>query len=353
MLSSNGGEKTTPTIQKTLLTATLIDGFWDRWIAHGVEKEQLVKIRSSFLSKESWIKNWCDLADQTLVEAYKLKQKNLTREAEQRFRTAALYYQLVQWLIPDCTEEKREWLNASLRAVSKADQLSTIETKYVDFEMENSNYFGRIRIPSTPKGVIVIVNPLDSAKEELFTYELDFANNDYVTVSFDGPGQGETYTNGGGRGTTNRWKYFINKVIDYTYSHFPHLSIHLFGTSSGASWAIYGSCNPKVAKTVAVSPAFLNTDICLPDYFVERTQHVLEEGETSMLPSFDDLPFINPIFLVHGKKDVMVSDQNIGRLYQQFPINKKYKEYPDEGHCCNYKLSEIRHLAMEWFQRGE
>ncbi|WP_374720751.1 serine aminopeptidase domain-containing protein [Peribacillus tepidiphilus] len=352
MLQANKKPSSMSTIDKTLLAANLIDGFWDRWIAHGVLKEDLKTIRSSYLTLERWMNGWRELADQKFLEAEKLKQMNFHKEAEMMLRTSSLYYQLIQWLIPNRQKEKIEWLNVSLSVFEQADKISNVETKYVQLPIENNKCFGRIRIPSNPRGVIVIINPLDSTKEELFTYETDFVNNDFVTVSFDGPGQGQTYTNQGFLGTLNRWKSFINKLIDFTFAHFPQLPIHLFGTSSGASWAIYGSCNPKVSKVVAVSPAFLNEEIRLPDYFIERTKYVLDNRESHILPSFEGLLYRNPIFLVHGKRDVMVSNHNVYNLYKQLPSGKCFKEYEEEGHCCNYKLPEIREITMNWLLKG-
>jgi len=347
----NTRRQTMSTIDKTLLTVNLIDGFWDRWLAHGVDKDDLVKIRSSFLTKETWIKGWEKLANQKVLEAEKLKQQKNYTEAELKFRIAGLYYNLIQWLIPERTEEKINWLIHSLNAFQKADSLSEIRTRYAQITIDHYPIFGRIRIPSQPVGVIVIINPIDSTKEELFTYEKDFVEKNFATVSFDGPGQGASFTIGGCKATKEKWKTFIHEVINYTDSHFSNLPIYLFGTSSGASWSIYGSCHPKVSKALAVSPAFPNETIKLPDYFVERLQAILNPDSDHILPSFDHLDFRNPIMLVHGKRDVMVSDQNIYQLYEQLPVEKCFKEYEEEGHCCNYKLPEIRELAVSWFQQ--
>jgi hypothetical protein len=338
------------TIDKTLLTANLMGGFWDRWIVHGVDKDDINLIRKQYMTKERWNLVWQELAYQKYSEAEKLSRKNLIEEAELKYREAGLYYQLIYWLIPERNNEKLEWLNQSLIAFQHADQQSLVKTEYVQLYVDHQACFGRVRIPKSPKAVIIIINPLDSTKEELFSYENDFVENDIVVISFDGPGQGQTYTNQGLRGSRKRWETFIDSVIDYACTHFSKLSIHLFGTSSGAAWALYGSCNQKVSKVVAISPAFNTGKIKLPDYFMERTQYVLKEE--NVLPDYEKLAYQAPIMLVHGKQDVMVSDEDIHSLYTKLPNGKCYLEYEEEGHCCNYKLPEIRKLAMEWLERG-
>lgn len=115
-------------------------------------------------------------------------------------------------------------------------------------EIDNHQCAGRIRIPDHSRGIVIIVNPIDSSKEELFKYESDFLNAGFTTVSFDGPGQGGSYVLHGLRGTKKRWEAFIDQVIDFTSELFPDKPIFLFGTSLGASWALYGSGSPIVKK---------------------------------------------------------------------------------------------------------
>lgn len=347
MLQVEKQQQSKLTIDKTLLIAKLFDGFWDRWIAHGVDRVDLAQIRPHISTMEKWIDSWESLAIKKNTEAKKLMEVNKIPEALKKYQKAGLYFQLIQWLIPEDSDDKRKWLHESLTNFEKADHLSNVKTEYEALEIVGNLFFGRVRIPENPKGVVIIINPLDSSKEELFTYEMDFVNQGYKTISFDGPGQGQTYAWMGVKGRKDRWKNFIDELIDYSFSNDPELPIYLFGTSSGASWALYGSCNPKVEKVVAVSPAFMDDNITLPEYFVERAQFVLEEE--NILPQFHNLDFRSPVLLVHGKKDVMVSDKKIYELYNQLPEFSTLLEYEDEGHCCNYKLEDIRQKADSWF----
>lgn len=335
------------TIEKTLLTARIFDGFWDRWKVHGVQQNDLSSIRTSFLTEEQWVQGWKEQAQAKYLKAKSLELKGLFREAEITYRTSALYYQLISWLFSECNQQKLEWMNVSLEMTMIADQLSKFKTNYTSLTIDHYEYFGRVRIPADSKGVIVIINPLDSTKEELFTYEMDFLEKGYTTISMDGPGQGQTYTKSGLKGTKASWERFVDGLIDFAYTQFFGQPIYLFGTSSGAAWAIYGSCDKRVSKVVAVSPAFRNVEIHMPDYFVERTKYVLEED---IVPNYYELPLKRPVFLIHGKKDVMVKDEDIEQLFERLPEGKLYLEFREEGHCCNYELSTIRQKATKWFE---
>lgn len=334
------------TIQKTLITARFIDGFWDRWIAHGVDPNDLRNIRPALFSERQWINGWQQLAHEKKQQADVLKQQEVLDQAERLYRTAGLYYNLMQWIYPEREAEKEKWFRECFRMTNLADTVSPYQTTYAYLPVGENFYEGRLTIPKDPKGCVIIINPLDSSKEELFTYEQDFVQSGFITLSFDGPGQGETWVHYGLKGSRQRWALFLEQVIDYAAQQFSSLPIFLFGTSSGASWAIYGSGHPKVSKTVAVSPALRTDHVQLPEYFLERMGAVLEEED--FLPAMDRLPPASDVFLFHGKKDVLVPNESMYNFKEQLRISH-FMEYEEEGHCCNFKLNEVRRRSVEWF----
>ncbi|WP_102027423.1 alpha/beta hydrolase [Salirhabdus sp. Marseille-P4669] len=343
---------TSSTIQKTLMTARLFDGFWDRWIAHGIRESDCKELQSSLVTVEDWINGFSRFAKKYHDLATEYEQFQNRFEAEKWYRLTALYYNLMYWVFPDRSEEKKKWYQRVKEYVGKADQLSAISYKYDYIEIDGVKCVGRIRIPDHSKGCIVIINPIDSAKEELYTYENHFIQSHYTTVSFDGPGQGETYLLNGLKATQKRWETFVHKVIDFAASHFINQPIYLFGTSSGAAWSIYGSEHPKVERVVAVSPPIMEVP-ATPNYFTDRLALVMDKEAQSILPNLNTQSSYSSIFLFHGKKDVMVSTKDMHYFYERLLSPKMLVEYPEEGHCCNFKLHEVRDLAMEWFEKGD
>jgi predicted esterase len=338
------------TISRTLRTANLIDAFWERWLAHGLDKEDLEKVRPDLRTLELWLQSWERLAKEKEKKAKELEIQGEYIEAEYVYRQTALYYNLNYWINPKYSEEKQYWYNKCLQFISKADSLSEVKTLYKTISVDDFSVSGRIRIPSNAKGCILIINPIDSSKEELFKYEMDFIEAGFVTVSFDGPGQGETFILNGVVGTRIRWEKFINQLIDYTSESFSKLPIYLFGTSLGASWVLYGSSHPKVAKAVAVSPAVELEKMNLPTYFMERIKCscIIEEGETP-IPIFNKIKYRSPVLVFHGKKDMMVPNNEMYDLFRKLPVEKQLIEFQDEGHVCNNRLDEIRRLSLMWF----
>ncbi|GGA29710.1 alpha/beta hydrolase [Paenibacillus physcomitrellae] len=337
-------------INRTLRTSVLIDAFWDRWIVHGFPYAEIEAVRSKLHTLQNWTQVWSTLAAKQEKLAQQLKEQHFLTEADKVYRTASLTYNLLQWIYPERNEDKMKAYKSCTRLFRLADECSEIETRYEAIEIEGVLCPGRVRLPNDPIGCVIIVNPIDSTKEELYQYELDFLDQGFVTVSFDGPGQGETYISNGLRGTKDRWEMFVNLVIEYAAKQFPKLPLNLFGTSLGASWAIYGSCHPFIYKTVAVSPAVEFDRLQLPGYFLERMDcSCTLVPEKRAIPNFKELHFRSPVYLFHGGKDLMVPGKDINDLFHRLPKGKKWMAYEDEGHCCNYKLGEIRREASRWF----
>ena len=190
----------------------------------------------------------------------------------------------------------------------------------------------------------------DSSKEELFKYEMDFVEGGFITISFDGPGQGETFIYNEVIGTRIRWEKFIQQVIDYASKLFPDLPIYLFGISLGASWVLYGSSHKNVKKAVAVSPAVELEKMNMPSYFMQRMDcSCIVTEEERAIPKFNEIKYHSPILVFHGNKDSMVPNKVMYELFQKLSTEKKLIEYEDEGHCCNNKLDKIRRIALMWF----
>jgi hypothetical protein len=342
-------EPVNKTIRKTLVTSVLQDGFWSRWFAHGIEPSVLIGNRAKLGTLDGWISILCDraLAHSDRADVYN-REKHFI-ESELHYRISGLYYCMIQWIFPEPDNDKTAWYSLCESQFEKADRVSNDKVTKHKLSVDNNEYMGRIRIPNDPTGCVVIVNPIDSPKEELFTYEVDFAEAGLVVVSFDGPGQGSSFFQSGNKANTERWSTFLNKVIEFTNNQFPTLPIHLFGTSSGASWAIEGNKNPLVSKSVAVSPACQH-ETKMPDYFKEKMVNVLEEFDQGFLPRFENLNQCRNILVFHGGRDVMVEETDVYNLYTSLQHPKRLIEYKDEGHCCDFKLAEIRSRSIKWFK---
>jgi hypothetical protein len=343
------------TLKKTILASVMNNGFWERWITHGIDKDYILRNRSKMTSLENW-------AERLQVKA--LEHSQLAKEfqdagdfvqAEFNYRTAGLYYDLIHWVYPVPEGDKIEWYKKCLEQFGLADIVTPDLISYHTLVVDGKKHEGRIRFPqTTPAGVVIISTPIDSAKEEMFTYELDFVREGFVVVSFDGTGQGETLLIHGHKASPTTWYKYVRELVEFTNNMFPDLPINVFGTSSGGSWAIEASRHPLVTRTVVVSPApKVIIDENLPDYFQERLHNILEDFYKGSLPEVNDLQEIDNIVVFHGAKDLLVNADELHAFYTRFSPEKRFITYEEEGHCCNFKLPEIRHRVSNWFKGAD
>lgn len=337
------------TIQKTLLTSVMQEGFWSRWFTHGIESDYIRQNRMKLATLDGWISTLSNRAADLSNLATINKQEKRTVEAEEYYRLSGLYYNLLQWVFPEPDKSKANWYKLCLMQFDKADNVSETQVTRPVLTLDGKKYSGRVNAPTSPSGVVIIINPIDSTKEELYTYEKDFVNSGLVVVSFDGAGQGETLISNNVKADFQSWSSLIEGVIDFAKQEFPNLPINIFGTSTGATWVLEASKNPLVNKVVAVSPAPKH-DVKMPEYFKERMSNMLVDFNTPFLPNLQDLEGVSNVLLFHGEKDVMVENDEIIYIYNKIQEPKRLISYKDEGHCCDNKLQEVRQRSITWFE---
>lgn len=338
------------TIEKTMMMSFLFRGFWDRWIANDIPKQTMRELRQRFNSLEEWTRILHKHADDYEQRAIRALNQNSASEAEKLYRIAGMHYNLIQWMYPETGTQKQEWYQRCKDMHKQADTLVADEIINVTIQVEGNDCYGRLRVPKRPKGCVIILNPIDSSKEESIKTEGHFVKMGFVAVSFDGPGQGETYVRNEYKATRQRWDLFVDQVIEFSTSQYEGLPLFLFGTVLGATWAIQGSKHPKVCRVVSVSPIF-SGDVRMPDYFMERLSYIIDDLQSGELLRLDNFDHVSPVLLVYGKKDKFIQDGNIYELYNQLPNEKRLIQYLDEGHGCNYKTESILEAAGEWYLR--
>lgn len=342
-------------IEKTIFASVMDNGFWHRWIVHGIDEDFVKENKIKMINLEGWTETLKTQALDYSKLADDFKGAGEFSKAEYHYRKAGIYFNLAQWVFPNPSGARVEWYKLCLEQFELADKVTSDNITRHSLKIGDKKYEGRVRIPNGDvNGVVVLVMPTDSTKEEFFLYEKDFIEEGFVVVAFDGAGQGETLLINGHKADIESWDQFMDGLIEFVYAMFPNLSINLFGTSSGGAWAIEGGKNPLVSKVVTVSPPpKYISNIRLPDYFRERMSNMLVDFSKGCLPSFDNVEEIGNVLVIHGGKDLLVNADELVGLYERFAPEKRFITYEEEGHCCNFKLGEIRQRVSQWFKGGD
>ncbi|WP_157756226.1 alpha/beta hydrolase [Paenibacillus crassostreae] len=331
-----------------MMVGFLFPDFWDRWMTHGIQKKTVYELRQRINSLEDWITIIQKHANDYDQLAKRVLNQYLFSEAAYYYRITAMNMNLIQWIFPEIGYEKQQWYQRCKDMNQLADELEVDEIKNVIIQVERNHCYGRMRVPEQPRGCVIIVSPIDSSKEEFITFEEHFARNGFATISFDGPGQGETYIINQFKSTLHRWGLFMNEVIDFAASEFPRVPLHLFGISSGGSWAIQGSSHPKVSGAAVVSP-LIDQDIKMPDYYKERLSYITDNDENTSVPNLQEFNQVSPILFFSGMKDDIAKTDRLYDLYNKLPLEKQLIEYEDEKHYCFNRMSDILDITADWY----
>ena len=206
-------------------------------MANGIAATTVAELRERLIGLEDWIRILNKHANLYEQQALSCLNQGLVSDAESLYRLAGMHYSLIQWIFPETGDERRLWYSRCKDMHRQADSLAEDEIIPVAIQVDGGNCYGRIRVPDRPRGCLILLNPVDCSKEELLSHEVYFADMGFVTMIFDGPGQGETYVFDQYRATGHRWGLFLNQMIEFAALRYPELNLYLFGNSSGATWA--------------------------------------------------------------------------------------------------------------------
>ncbi len=222
---------------------------------------------------------------------------------------------------------------------------------------------GYLRTPSDKTKdkfpAVLFVHGMDSAKEEVFWTEREAVMRGFVTLVFDGPGQGETYILNNVLWDEN-FEVFILKVIDFL-SVQPKVDpnkIFICGPSWGGFWALkVASIDKRLKGCISVGgPPSSDHFRKLPLPIRVRFQKLF--GDTtpeelsrylSKLNIFHAIDKIQcPTLVVHGRKDPIVPFDLIEKMLEKMKCPITFKSYDDGDHCCTQHAAEVRGISGDW-----
>jgi 2,6-dihydroxypseudooxynicotine hydrolase len=206
--------------------------------------------------------------------------------------------------------------------------------------------------------VVVMVPGLDSAKEEMESYELPFLARGMATLLVDGPGQGESEYRFAIRGD---YETAVKAMIDWVASRrdVDAERTGLWGVSLGGYYAARAAAFEKrVRACVSLSGPFDWGDCwnMLPqltrDAFRVRS-HVQDETEARAHASTLTLKGVAsqiecPLFVVAGKLDRIVPWQDGARLAAEASGPVELLMIDDAGHNANNRPYRYRTRTADW-----
>ena len=181
------------------MSADNLDYLWDtythRFLAEGVHYRDMMDIRGEIASMDQWCSVWSAWGNQAEERADRALDAGLTRTAATELARASTYYFFAQYLLWDDAESKRAAHGNCVRTFRRAAQYLDPPQRPVDIPYGDITLPGYLTLPTGARKppLVVLLGGLDTTKEEQLVINRLCAERGLATLTFDGPGQGETF----------------------------------------------------------------------------------------------------------------------------------------------------------------
>jgi 2,6-dihydroxypseudooxynicotine hydrolase len=334
-----------------------------RFTVNGVPASDFFDVLDSLQRWEDWCRAWSERA--VVHEALgreALDRKNFVSAAEHLSRAAVTYHFAKYLFVQD--------MNQMRAAHAKAIECLDLALPHLDppgervlIPYERTHLVGTLR---RPKGfrrppVVLMTMGLDSAKEELLTFEKSFLDRGMAILAFDGPGQGEAEYD-----LPIRYDYenVIGPVIDWlrTREDIDVEHIGIWGISLGGYYAPRAAAFEKRVKACIANCGpydFAALFDKLPD--LTRDAYVRRSHSSSLAEAKAKAASLSlasvasqiecPLFVVAGGLDKLCPPEDAARLASEARGPTELLVIPDGNHVAHNRFYKYRAQTADWMGR--
>lgn len=331
-----------------------------RFVANGVPLTDFEEVTAGLERWEDWCNAWCARAAQHEAIGRKALAEGFKLSAGQHLTTAAVCYHFSKFVFVLDPEQMRA---AHMKAV-ECRKLALPHLRpageYVRIPFEGKSFAGILRRPAgvARAPIVVMCMGLDSAKEEMDSYESLFLARGLATLSFDGPGQGEAEYDFAIRGD---YEVAVKAVVDWleTRLDIDAGKTGLWGVSLGGYYAPRAAAfEPRVKACIGLSGPYDFGAIwdVLPeltrDTFRVRSKCATPEDARKHALTLSMHGVARqikcPLYLVAGKQDRLVPWQDAERVAREASGPVELVAIEDGNHVANNRVYKYRTQSADW-----
>ena len=331
-----------------------------RFVANGVPLTVFQEVTAGLERWEDWCSAWCARAAQHETTGRKALAEGFKLSAAQHLTTAAVCYHFSKFVFVLDPAQMRA---AHLKAV-ECRKLALPHLRpagdYVRIAFEGKSFAGILRRPAgaARPPIVVMCMGLDSAKEEMESYESLFLARGLATLAFDGPGQGESEYDFAIRGD---YEVAVKAVIDWLEPRqdIDAGKIGLWGVSLGGYYAPRAAAFEKRVKAcIGLSGPYDFGAIwdTLPELTRETfrvrgkcaTQEDARQHALTLSMQGVARQIRCPLYLVAGKQDRLVPWQDAERVAREASGPVELVAIEDGNHVANNRVYKYRAQSADW-----
>ncbi len=331
-----------------------------RFVANGVILTDFEEVTASINSWDDWCKAWSARAgvhERLGREALKNKHHVSAGEHLQR---AGVYYHYAKFLFVQDIAQMQAAHGKAVECRRLALPHLRPPGERVEIPYAGKKLFGILRRPMGVERppVVAMAQGLDSAKEEMDTYEQPFLARGLATLVFDGPGQGEGEYDFAIRGD---YEVAVKAVIDFIEQRrdVDSSRVGMWGVSLGGYYAPRAAAfDQRIKACIALSGPFDWSECWdgLPELTREAFRvrsHCATEAEAKRHAATLSLANVAeritcPIFIVTGKLDRIIPWQHAERLAHAVKGPVELLIIEDGNHVANNRVYRYRPQTADW-----
>ncbi|AHV97643.1 MULTISPECIES: alpha/beta hydrolase [Paenibacillus] len=315
-------------------------------------------------------KAWSTIASQAEERAEHYENEGFPATAKDLYQRAAVMWGRAQYSFFNDDPRKTLFRQRCNDCVATISRLSNQTIQRVELDFEGEKIFGILYLPegNVSNAPAVILGPgMDMIKEDYIQIaQRYYTSRGMVALSIEGPGQGETVSNGL-KVTLTNYQRAISRYIDFL-EELPQVDknrIGLFGVSMGAYWGLRGAAHDKRLQALAtfmtgpgdLEKSFSKAQPSFKTNFMYMTGYTDEEKfdkEIAAQYSIWDLisKVTCPVLIGNGEFDELIPVEDVLALYELIEAPKEIRIYENEFHPLGGVAAEIFRYGAEWTERA-
>lgn len=310
---------------------------------------------------------WATVAKEIEGRAQHWLERGSTSTALALYERAMLLYGRTHYSITTNPERRRKYLASLIRCRSKVAELSAHRVEFPELPFGDHKIHGFFEAtPGTRKApCVILLSGMDMFKENWHRFmATNILPRGWVGYTLDGPGQGESLTDGLAM-TIDNYDDALSASIDWLVQQ-PEVdpdNIVIMGSSMGSWWGTHALLKEKRIKALAANmpclgdksilintaqPSFINNLMFMTGIktYDEITQYAADMSLDHIIDTID-IPYL----IVTGENDELTTLEETVAIYERIPSAKELWVYQSEFHPIGPPANEWLNASLDWLDK--
>ena len=341
-----------------------IDNWAPRFIANGVDSNDLLQLTRTIQRWEDWSPAWNAMAAMHEKLATEAEAQHNFESAGEHYFQASMLYHFGKFMVVKHPDQLRVGHEHTVRTYQRGLPLYEFPGERVEIPYENGQVIPAIlrKPPHRPRAPVVLMSPgLDSVKEELHFYGNDMLRRGMAVLALDGPGQGESEF---ALPLRPDYDVPVRYAIDYlaTRDDVDVSQVGMLGVSLGGFFAARAAAKePRLKAVVMLASGYSLADhfdrypLLTQDAFIHRLKAGDEATAREKLKDFTLAGATANIhchfLIIFGKKDRLFPPDDSERAAAEV-ANAELWMFDEGNHVLNNMPYKYRPQQADWLRKN-